>query len=437
MLANPIPLAATSQALRSGQLDLRRHILETLKRIEHSESQVHALLPERGRRARLLREAKNLAARYPDPAQRPLLYGILVGVKDIFHAEGFITRAGTALPSELFSGREAVVVTQLRQAGALLLGKTVTTEFAYFEPGPTRNPHHLEHTPGGSSSGSAAAVAAGLCDLSLGTQTVGSTIRPAAFCGIVGFKPSFGRISTEGVIPFSQSADHVGLFTADVEGMALAAQVLLSDWRTAPTSGQSLPVLGVPEGPYLTQAEPEALAAFEKQLQLLASAGFSVKRVEALQDIESITHRHWRMAGAEMARVHREWFPQFEALYRLRTAQLIREGQQVTTTELDAARRGRTELRLQLQSIMAASGIDLWVTPGAPGPAPHGIHATGQPAMQMPWTHAGMPSVSIPAGRAANGLPLGLQAIATFGADEYLLKAAQPLAHALEPLNSH
>ena len=149
-----------------------------------------------------------------------------VGVKDIFHAAGFETRAGSQLPPELLTGPEADAVGRLRAAGCLILGKTVTTEFAYYEPEPTRNPHNLAHTPGGSSSGSAAAVAAGLAPLALGTQTIGSVIRPAAFCGIVGFKPSYGRISPEGLIFFSPSLDHVGLFTQDVAGMSLAAAVL-------------------------------------------------------------------------------------------------------------------------------------------------------------------------------------------------------------------
>jgi len=154
-----------------------------------------------------------------------------VGIKDIFHVDGFVTRAGTRVPPERFAGPEAASVALLREAGALIAGKTVTTEFAYFEPGPTRNPHNPAHTPGGSSSGSAAAVAAGLCQLALGTQTIGSVIRPAAFCGVVGFKPSFGRIPTSGLVYFSRTIDHVGLFTQDLDGMELAASVLCRDWQ--------------------------------------------------------------------------------------------------------------------------------------------------------------------------------------------------------------
>jgi Asp-tRNA(Asn)/Glu-tRNA(Gln) amidotransferase A subunit family amidase len=180
-LLYPAPLATTAAALRNGTLDLSSYVDELCNRIDQMNQLLEALLPEEDRRARLQNDAQALQARYPDPASRPPLYGIPIGVKDTFRVDGFPTQAGSQLPPNLFAGTEAECVTLLRAAGALILGKTVTTEFAYFEPGPTRNPHHLEHTPGGSSSGSVAAVAAGLCPLALGTQVIGSTIRPAAY----------------------------------------------------------------------------------------------------------------------------------------------------------------------------------------------------------------------------------------------------------------
>ncbi|MDQ3007957.1 MAG: amidase, partial [Chloroflexota bacterium] len=189
-------------------------------------------IPEEDRFGRLHEDAETLVLSYPDLITRPSLFGALVGVKDIFHVEGFVTQAGSRLLSGLLQGTEAKSVTRLKEAGALIFGKTVTTEFAYFFPGPTRNPHNPEHTPGGSSSGSAAAVAAGFCHMALGTQTIGSIIRPAAFCGVVGFKPTYDRISREGVIPLSPSLDHIGFFTSDVETAKHAAAVLIGDWRT-------------------------------------------------------------------------------------------------------------------------------------------------------------------------------------------------------------
>ena len=314
----------------------------------------------------------------------------------------------------------------LREAGALILGKAVTTEFAYFEPGPTRNPRNLEHTPGGSSSGSAAAVAAGLCQLAVGTQTIGSVIRPAAFCGVVGFKPSLDRIPSQGLVYFSRSIDHVGLFTQDVAGMQLAASVLCRDWRTPPLPA-GLPVLGVPEGAYLQRAEPDALEMFWKQVALLEAAGVAVRRVPALDDIEELRSRHLNLIFAEFAQEHAGMYAQHAELYRPRTVDIIEKGKRVSEAEWSEGRASTVTLRHDLEALMTRSGIDLWVCPAAPGPAPAGIQATGDPIMNLPWTHAGMPAVTLPAGRAANGLPLGLQLVARFGEDERLLAWAEML----------
>src|SRR5258706_11715405 len=301
--------------LRNNQLDLLAYIDDICNRIDAAEPHIHALLPEPERRSRLIADAVALEARFPDPASRPPLYGIPLGIKDMFHVDGFLTRAGSRLPPELFSGSEAECVRTLRSAGALILGKTVSTEFAYFEPGPTRNPHNLQHTPGGSCSGSAAAVAAGFCPLALGTQTIGSTIRPAAFCGIVGFKPTYKRISTKGLIKCAESVDTVGFFTQDVAGVALIARILCKGWQALENfESARLPVLGVPDGPYLAQASSEGLAAFEKQLTLIKNAGYTVRRVTAMEDIEAINHRHMRMVLAKMAQGHAEWFAQYASL---------------------------------------------------------------------------------------------------------------------------
>lgn len=418
----PAPLADTALALRNGQLDLAVYIDELCERIDVVDQQVQALLPEPDRWARLQREALALQARYPDPTRRPPLYGIPVGIKDIFHVDGFPTRAGTEVPAHLFAGPEATCVTALRAAGALILGKTVTTEFAYIEPGPTRNPHNPRYTPGGSSSGSAAAVAAGMCPLALGTQTVGSVIRPAAFCGVVGFKPSYGRIPVDGIVPFAPSADHVGLFTQDSAGMCLAASVLCHDWRDPdPQIVSRLPVLGVPAGAYLEQATPEVLTAFAAHLRLLEQTGYTVRQIPVLADIAAIAQRHRQLIAAEMAQIHATWFAQYAPLYRPSTAALIREGQAVSATTLAAARAGQIQLRSDLMAVMTEAGIDLWLCPATTQTAPPGIGSTGDPAMSTPWTHAGLPTLTLPIDPAANGLPLGIQYIAPFMADERLL----------------
>jgi len=429
-LIRPHSLAAIAKALRSGHRDLIGYVEEMCARVAQIDPRVEALLPEPERLERLRKEAAGLQEKFSDPADRPPLYGVLIAVKDIFHVSGFVTRAGTEVPPHLFAGSEAAVVSLLRDAGALILGKSVTTEFAYFEPGPTRNPQNPAHTPGGSSSGSAAAVAAGYCALALGTQTIASVTRPAAFCGIVGFKPTLDRLPTEGLVYFSRTIDHVGLFTQDVAGMTLAASVLCRDWHADFVRGV-LPVLGIPIGPYLDQVEPEAMAAFEKQVRFVEETGCTVKRIPVLADIEELNHLHRQMVFAEFAREHAEIYAQHAALYRPRTAEIIEIGKKVSEEALVAARANGPRLREQLKTSMLEAGIDLWVCPAACGPAPAGIHATGDPNMSLPWTHSGSPVVNLPAGRAKNGLPLALQFIAPFGADEALLSWAQVLNAAL------
>jgi Asp-tRNA(Asn)/Glu-tRNA(Gln) amidotransferase A subunit family amidase len=421
------PLAETVQTLRDDQHSLSLYLEQMNDRIAAVNPYVEALLPEADRLSRWRRTAQALRETYPLSAQRPPLYGALVGIKDILHVDGFATQAGSKLPAARLAGAEAQAVKQLRAAGALIAGKTVTTEFAYFEPGPTRNPHNLNHTPGGSSSGSAAAVAAGLCQLALGTQTIGSVIRPAAFCGVVGFKPTFDRIATDGLLYFSRTVDHIGLFTQDVAGMQLAAAVLCRNWQATVTVAR-LPVLGVPVGPYLEQTEPAALTAFKRQLYLLAEAGYLIKQVPTLAEIGALNQLHRRLAFAEFAQEHAALYAEFAPLYRPRTVEIIEIGKTVGDAELAAARANCHNLRTTLEAEMDQAGIDLWICPPAPGPAPEGIHATGNPDLNLPWTHAGLPVVTVPAGRAENGLPLGLQLVARLGADEVLLAWADDLS---------
>ena len=430
----PAPLAATAAKLRSDELDLLAYLHELCDRIDATDPLIHALLPEADRRTRLIAEAVALQKRFPEPVNRPPLYGIPVGVKDTFRVDGFPTQAGSQLPPELFVGPEATCVTMLRNMGALILGKTVTTEFAYFEPGPTRNPHNLAHTPGGSSSGSVAAVAAGFCPLAVGTQVIGSTIRPAAYCGIIGFKPTYGRVPTSGLIKCADSVEHIGYFTQDVAGISLVSSVLCSNWRTV--TSDALPVLGIPDGPYLSQASPEALHTFETQVALLQKAGYTVRHVPAFEDIEGVNRRHTRMVFSEMAVVHTSWFKQYEALYRPRTATALREGQTVGTEELAEARQGRVALRNTLETLMTQAKIDAWICPATTEPAPEGLDSTGSPILNLPWTYAGMPTITVPGGRATNGLPLGLQCVSAAMADEYLLQWIAPIAEILASQNT-
>jgi len=385
-----------------------------LVRIEEADASIHSLMPEPGRAERLER-AVSTAPNGP-------LHGLVIGVKDIFHVDGLPTTAGSTLPVEELAGPAAAAVSLLRGAGAIVLGKTVSTEFAFLEPGPTRNPRNLAHTPGGSSSGSAAAVAAGHCPLALGSQTVGSVIRPAAFCGVVGYKPSYGRISTAGVIPLAESFDTVGLLASSVSWVERAAVVLCAWWQRGAVNYP--PVLGTPDGPYLEQASEEALRVLD---------GLGATRVPLFGDIEALNAAHRRLLSFEMARHHARWFPRFAGCYRPRTAGAIRDGLAIAADDAAQIRAGRANVRARIHETMDASGVDAWVCPAAAGPAPEGLESTGDPSMQLPWTHAGLPVVTLPWGTAANGLPLGLQLVARFMDDERLLALAAQLEGSRPP----
>ena len=431
----PSSLLSLRNSLRDGTLPLVAYLSRLEERFLRVEPEVRAFVPEEGRFTRLHREAERLLARYPEAASRPPLFGVPIGVKDIFHVHGLATRAGSRLPPDALQGTESAVVTALKQAGALILGKTVTTEFAYFAPGPTRNPHNLAHTPGGSSSGSAAAVAAGLSPLTLGTQTIGSLIRPAAFCGVVAFKPSRERISRDGVIPLSPSLDHVGFFTADVAGAAHVAALLCAEWEVPVVSAE--PVLGIPQGPYLERAETAGLRHFHAVCRWLGEAGFAIKTVPALVEFETIEKLHHELMAAEAERVHRQWFAAYDHLYHAKTAALLTQGELVPQELVATARQQRAILRDELETLMAENQIDLWITPAATGPAPAGLDSTGEPVMNLPWTFAGLPAVNVPAGTDKSGLPLGVQLVGGWYGDEARLLWAEQIAAVVSGIEVH
>ncbi|MFK0291586.1 amidase [Streptomyces sp. NPDC090442] len=425
------PLVQEAAALRSGADDPVDAVRRTCDRIDAVDGRVRAFVPEPGRRARLLAAARELAATAPQGAGgRPVLYGVPVGIKDIVHVNGLPTRAGSALPPEELAGPQATVVDRLLAAGALVAGKTVTAEFAVTAPGPTRNPHNTAHTPGGSSSGSAAAVAAGMVPLAIGTQTVGSMIRPAAYCGVVGFKPTYGRIPLAGVIPNAVGFDTLGCYATDVAGVALAAPVLCDGWRAAAAPGRP-PVLGVPVGPYLDRAGDEALRAFWAQREALTAAGHEVREVPVMADFAGVVEQLFTMNRYEVARAHARWFARHGAFYREQTAAAIHEGQPIGDAVYQDARERRAAFRERLAAAGADAGIDLWIAPAATGPAPADLTTTGSSIMCLPWSNAGLPSLSLPAGRAADGLPLGLQLVGRSAADEELLSWAAGIERAL------
>lgn len=400
-------------------VSLHARVDDLCDRIDEVDPGLHAFVSEPDRRERLRTEAA--AA----PAGGGALQGVLVGVKDVFHASGLETRAGSELPPDLLTGPEAAAVTRLRRAGALVAGKTVTAEFAFQAPGPTVNPHDPTRTPGGSSSGSAAAVAVGLVPVALGTQTIGSVIRPAAYCGVYGFKPTFGRIPVDGVIANAPSLDTVGVLAADLDLAERAAAVLCDGWASVGASDR-LPRLAVPDGPYLGLATEAALVEFDKRIGRLGS---SVRRVAALGDIDALVAHNTTLNLYEIARVHEAWFSAHAERYRSQTADGIRRGRELSSDEHRLALRAKADFARTIAGRMDEEGVDAWIAPAATGPAPD-LSTTGSALMNLPWTFAGLPVVGIPAGE-VGGLPVGIQLVGRRGSDEQLLSWARQVAAAV------
>ncbi len=236
---------------------------------------------------------------------------------------------------------------------------------------------------------------------------------------MVGYKPSYGRIPVAGVIPLAPSLDHVGIFSNRVADAGEAAALLCSSWR--PAAGRRRPILGLPEGPLLARASSAAQAHFRQVCEQLASTAFELRSVPAFRDLGAIEARHRLILAAEAARVHRDWYEEFRDLYQPPTRELVEAGRRVSEAELTAALAGPRRLRDELTRLMQRHCVDLWLSPAAPGPAPRGLDSTGDPVMNLPWTHAGLPTLSLPAGRIGPGMPMGLQLAAGWHRDESLL----------------
>lgn len=401
---------------------------QSMERFRVVEPHIHAFVPEEEVQLRLDREKESLQHRISKDGVKPALLGIPVAIKDLLHVDGLPTQAGSNLPAALLTGAQGSLVTKLRALGAVIAGKTVTEEFAYNGPIATRNPHHTGHTPGGSSAGSAAAVAAGLCPLAVGTQTLRSVIAPASFCGVVGFKPSYGRVPLDGVLLLSPSWDTIGFFTQSLPDMEAAAALLVPDWHTSSAEVSRQPVLGIPKGIYMELMSAEVKAAFEAQIAGLQQLGYEVRYVQMPWDDELIYgNAMLRFIEGELARGHEQWFAEHKEEYGLPVQEAILRGQQIPDEELAQYRNQQGELRRGLEDLMVHEGIDLWVSPAQGGTAPKVEERnTGWAGMPAVWGFAGCPAVSLPAAT-LGGLPLGFQCIGAYGEDEALLAWARKL----------
>ncbi len=369
--------------------------------------------------------------RSAQPKDGPLA-GMPVGVKDIFDTAGIPTEYGSPIFAGRVPERSALAVERLEAAGGLMFGKTVTSELAYYAPGPTTNPWNAERTPGGSSMGSAAAVAAGIVPGAIGTQTNGSLIRPAAFCGVVGFKPTFGRLPTEGVLSFSPSLDQVGVFARSVERAALLAAVLAGDppgdWLPETVPPPRIAVVRTPEWDECEAAMKDcfdaALAAAsgatleERPLPEGLAAGIPVHRTIMAEEAS-------RFVGPLVAGALDRCSPQLR--------EILAEGAAIQAADAEEARLAKEHLAAEFASWI--HGFGALITPATLGEAP-GIETTGDPRFCTRWSLVGAPAISLPAGLGPNGLPLAVQLVGHHGFDRELLGIAAWIERLLPDIGS-
>jgi Asp-tRNA(Asn)/Glu-tRNA(Gln) amidotransferase A subunit family amidase len=355
--------------------------------------------------------------------QPPLGDGPLAGIpfaaKDIMETRGLSTAYGSALYKGRLGSTDAAVVTSLRQRGAILLGKSQTTWFAYRTPAPTRNPRNLEHTPGGSSSGSAAAVAAGMVPFALGTQTRGSVLRPASYCGITGFKPTYGLVPTEGVMLFSQSLDTVGFFTHTPADM-------VSLWRSMgfAAAADERVVVGVPDP--MPEVDEDMASAVRNAVAALRSDGIQTRPVDIAGLLTTLDAATIDVMFYEGARAHEQRWREHGARL-LDLAALVEKGLEMPAEQYARALQQIRDAKARLAELYRTTPVIL--VPAATGAAPRGLSTTGDPRMNAPWTALGTPAISIP--MPTNGLPLGLQLTAAHAQDARLLAAAVRVARSL------
>jgi Asp-tRNA(Asn)/Glu-tRNA(Gln) amidotransferase A subunit family amidase len=394
----PTPVLETMTQWLDASPKTRRLALQPcLDRIKGMEPSIHAwvqVLPQR-------------------PTGRGRLSEIPFGVKDIVETLGLATEYGSPIYKGRIGTADAAIVREMRKRGAILLGKTQTTAFAYQTPAPTRNPRDLEHTPGGSSSGSAAAVAASMVPFTIGEQTRGSILRPASFCGVTGFKPTFGLLSMEGVLPLSRSLDTLGFFTHTPSDMsALWGALGHSVGRSEDFD------LGAPEP--MPDVEPAMASAFQNAIARLRSAGASIRPIDIAGTLAKLAEANLTVMLYEGARFHKQRYDQYgDRLADL--ADLVRQGLQISVERYDETLRYIDSCRPQFVELFKRTPVIL--TPAAVGPAPAGLASTGDPRMNAPWTALGTPAISIPM-PVGKALPLGLQLTAEHGNEDRVLRTA-------------
>ncbi|MDX9862702.1 MAG: amidase [Rhodospirillales bacterium] len=425
---------SAAAAIRQRRITSEELTGACLDRIRQSEDQVRAwafIDPDQAiRQARAADQAINR-----DGPRGPL-HGVPIGLKDIFDTADMPTENGTVLDSGRRPSKDAAVVSLLRDAGAVILGKTVTTELATYAPGPTTNPRDPSRSPGGSSSGSAAAVADAMVPLALGTQTNGSGIRPAASCGVVGFKPTRGTIDRTGVLMQSSTLDQVGVFANTVADAALLAQTIMSaeadrgdapplarpdllDGLAAPLGAK--PLLAFARSPVWEEAEPAIRDIFLRWVESPAAGGLPMAELPAVCDEAVACHR--TIGEVELSRAYHCYYEKDKTRLSAQLRGMVERGRMVSASAYDDALAGMAAIGNAMRGIF--SQFDALVTPATTGEAPVGLAATGSPIFCTLWTLCGLPCITLPLLSGPSGMPLGVQIVGPLGGDAKLLRIAQ------------
>lgn len=421
---NRLSAAEISRRVRAGEIKAVDVVRDCIARIEEREPTVQAW-------AHFDAEAALAQARAVDRGERNgLLAGVPVGVKDVIDTADMPTRYNSAIYRDHRPRADAACVALVRRAGGIILGKTVTTEFASREPGPTRNPHNPEHTPGGSSSGSGAAVADCMVPLGFGTQTGGSTIRPAAYCGVVGYKPSFNTINAAGMKHLAESLDTIGVIGRSVDDCALLVHAVSA--RTLPNFCAKLetpPRIGLCRTSRWKHASPTTQALIEETARSLAARGATVIDLDLPTDFDRLYDTQRLIADFEAARSLAWEYDQYPELLSEHMRTTLPKSFAIARELYDDAMRHARECRLRF--LDALKNVDALLTPSAPDEAPAGIQRTGDSLFNRNWTLLGAACITIPAATGPQGLPLGVQLVAPYDHDFQVLRCAHWVASVL------
>jgi aspartyl-tRNA(Asn)/glutamyl-tRNA(Gln) amidotransferase subunit A len=428
----PWTISQEAQRIRTGQRTPVELLDSCLQVIDRHEERVKAWVFVAREEAR--REAERLTAEAERGAIRGPLHGIPLAIKDIIDVFDWPTAAGSSRWERSYARDDATVVRRLRSAGAILLGKTVTTQYASFDPPVTRNPWDSSRTPGGSSSGTAAAIASGMCPAGLGSQTGGSITRPASFCGVAGLKPTLGRVSTHGVLPLAPSMDHVGPLAHCVQDLALLLQTIagqdvldpacatrpVGNWTALLDRPQEKPRLGRLRGPFDSLADPGVIQMMDQVTERFSRAGAALTEIALPASFGEVIARHRTVMAVEAAAIHEPRFRAHPEDYAPKITALLEEGLGCSAA---VYARCKEHQRLVTRELLPCfEGVDAFLTPATVGPAPD-ASTTGDPAFNSPWSYTGLPTISLPASW-SGGLPLSIQLVGRHWGEGELCRVA-------------